>query len=206
MSSIIFLTFAKGSAATFCASKERSLLCNRSASADKNSRMRRRMPSFSSAASCVPLRMVNAVATLGCCAKVKCCSPVCTSFDDRILIACSNAASSSVRNFCFSSNDSFFSSHSVVTSFKVLSSSALPACVDASSFLSNAIFSIFVAFAVVFSSMSFLEFSMLSFRSWIFMSKACFEFISSFEQSASFSRNSSLSFLSNATMPPDWNS
>mmetsp|Transcript_115462 Transcript_115462/g.307039 ORF Transcript_115462/g.307039 Transcript_115462/m.307039 type:complete len:206 (-) Transcript_115462:1019-1636(-) len=98
---IIFLTLAKGSAATFWARSSKCLLWRRAASAVRNSRIRLWMPS-EALAWWSPI-CTRAVPPDFACAMLRYCSAFpSTSGDDRISMALPMASISSSRSFCFS--------------------------------------------------------------------------------------------------------
>mmetsp|Transcript_14799 Transcript_14799/g.34010 ORF Transcript_14799/g.34010 Transcript_14799/m.34010 type:complete len:241 (+) Transcript_14799:871-1593(+) len=204
IASIIFFTFSKGFAPRDCAKRVSLPLCKRCPSPSRNSRTLRRMPSLP--ARSMPATCNNARGDLTW-ESARCFSALpMTSGEERISTALAIASISSVRSCCFSWKDMVFSVHSVVTSLCKFSFSAFCASVSASSFLSCATFSALRSFTPVVSSTSFFLFSMESVRSCTIIAEACFEFISSFWLSPSFSLNWSCSFLSMSTMLPDWNS
>mmetsp|Transcript_118103 Transcript_118103/g.252379 ORF Transcript_118103/g.252379 Transcript_118103/m.252379 type:complete len:293 (-) Transcript_118103:705-1583(-) len=204
MVSMSLFTLANGSAAIFSARRPRLRLCKRLPSAARKSRTLWRKPALRPESKLC--RSDVADPDLGC-AKLRYFSALPeTSGEERISTALAMASISSVRSFCFSAKDNFFSVHSVVTLLRVCSLSALTVLVEASCFVSRAAFATLRSFSAVFSSMSLFAFSMAAVRSWTFMSEACFEFISSFWVSPNLDRKSSFSFLSKSTIPPDWNS
>mmetsp|Transcript_59331 Transcript_59331/g.133659 ORF Transcript_59331/g.133659 Transcript_59331/m.133659 type:complete len:263 (-) Transcript_59331:676-1464(-) len=204
MLSIIPMTLPNGLAPSWSAKRAKRWLLSRWPSAARKSLRRLRTPWLASAwwspicTSAVP-RLFSI--------RSRCFSALPdTSSEDRISTAFSMASISSLRSFCFSAKDSFFSLHSVLVDERLSTFSALTAWVEPSCFWLAAAFSVLRCFSTVFSSISFLVFSIESSRSVTTMSNACLEFISSFWVSPSFVLKSSCRPFSISTMLVDWNS
>mmetsp|Transcript_52439 Transcript_52439/g.135319 ORF Transcript_52439/g.135319 Transcript_52439/m.135319 type:complete len:221 (+) Transcript_52439:844-1506(+) len=170
MSSIIFFTLAKGSAASFCASRARLLLCRRSPSASRKAFTLLRGLMSLSCADPVRRFWTRDVALRPCARERYLSALPATSGDERISMAFAIAWISSVRSCCFSAKDIFFSAHWAVMSLSTFSLSAFTSMVAPSCFLSMAFFSTLRSFSAVFSEASFSAFSTESVRSATIMS------------------------------------
>mmetsp|Transcript_54107 Transcript_54107/g.159205 ORF Transcript_54107/g.159205 Transcript_54107/m.159205 type:complete len:274 (-) Transcript_54107:784-1605(-) len=169
MSSIIFFTLAKGSEASFCASRDRSLLFRRSPSDSRKAfTLLRGLMSLASLPVCTLAERRCWMRALAwpAWARARCFSEApATSGEPMISTAFMMAWISSARRVCFSSKDIFFSLHSAVVSENIFSFSAFMATTAFSCFWSRAFFSALPSFSAVFSEASFSAFSMESVRS-----------------------------------------
>mmetsp|Transcript_85302 Transcript_85302/g.238900 ORF Transcript_85302/g.238900 Transcript_85302/m.238900 type:complete len:219 (+) Transcript_85302:2-658(+) len=199
---IIFLTFAKGSAAARSATAESTrLLCSFAC-------WRRYTATRCCEARSVPEARNCAKEAEAVCAKVgRCFSALpCTELLEMISIAFVIASSSSARSCCRDSKSVAFCSHVAVKSAKYFSSASFVVVVSCKSPSASALACKCFALLSDFSSRSCVDCSICAVRSCTNISWACFEFISSFSKAVRSSTNLSWSFSNISMTPWDWNS
>mmetsp|Transcript_55329 Transcript_55329/g.91530 ORF Transcript_55329/g.91530 Transcript_55329/m.91530 type:complete len:291 (+) Transcript_55329:713-1585(+) len=123
-----------------------------------------------------------------------------------IEIAFSIASNSSARNSCRDSKSDVFCAQVASKSALYLLSAAKTAEASSRSPVASAFICSSWALSSDFFVASDVDLAMALSRSAISISYACLEFISVFSRSVRFSVNSSRSFSSMSTTPPDWNS
>mmetsp|Transcript_21985 Transcript_21985/g.60078 ORF Transcript_21985/g.60078 Transcript_21985/m.60078 type:complete len:278 (-) Transcript_21985:708-1541(-) len=199
-----FFTFPKGSAATRCETCESSRLPLRRARSARKEAMRSWRGSCCAVCSCaraVPPR-ARAWRREG-----RYFSPApATDELEMISIAFSSVWISSARSACRLLKSSAFWPHSAVAPSRYFRSSSRPLVVDAKSPWSSASDCCVWARSVDFFETSCSAFSVLSFSCCMIISYACFALSSSAMSSDLLLPNSSFSFSSISTTPPDWNS